>query len=240
MSNTIEIAICDDNKVFCERLHNMLDSIQQKGNYKFEIDVYYSGEELVKQLQALKEYDIIYLDIELDKLTGIDVGQIIREKLEDNNTKIFFVSGDQDYAMKLFKIRPMDFLIKPINYESVEEGLRKAIDLINKDKKVFRFSHSRTNYKINIKDIIYFESEGRIIKVHTKGSTYEYYDKLSNIEKLLREQNFLTIHKSIIVNYSHIVSYKYDEVALSNGKILPISQSNRKRIRTELMELFKG
>ena len=238
--NILNIAICDDDKVFCEKLNMILESIEEKSDYKFEIDIYYSGEELLKELGKDKSYDVIYLDIHLDRITGIDVGHIIREKLEDENTKIFFVSGIKDYAMKLFKIRPMDFLIKPISQKAVEDGLKKAIELITKDKKVFRFTTSRTSYKIDVKDIIYFESEGRKLKIYTTDSNYEFYDKLSNVEKELSAQNFLTIHKSILVNYTHINSHKYNEVVLSNGNVLPISQSNRKRIRTELMTLFKG
>ena len=88
-----------------------------------EIEPWYSGESLCKYLEAGNRFDLIFLDIELLKLSGIDVGNYIRNYLDDLKTSIIYISYNRSYAMRLFKIQPLDFLVKPLQYNSVRESV---------------------------------------------------------------------------------------------------------------------
>ena len=107
------IAICDDNGAVCSAIENIIDDFFKTETMHYEIDGFQSGEELLKELDDHEKYDLIYLDIELARLNGVEVGRYIREKLLDDYTQIAFISAKSSYALELFQIRPIHFLVKP-------------------------------------------------------------------------------------------------------------------------------
>lgn len=232
------ITICDDEEFTCSEVENMILEYAQSRSIKVEIEIFYSGESLCKYLEKKDNMDILFLDIELDKLTGVDVGKILRNDMKNETTQIIYISSKESYAMKLFKIRPLDFLIKPLQIKEVEEVLDKAISLIELGNHFFEYHIGKTYYKVPIRDICYFKSDGKKIQIVTQNpdNIKEFYDKMDEIEEQVSEERFLRIHKSYLVHYSYILEYKYDCVKMTNGEILAISQSSRKDVRMKLME----
>lgn len=202
--------------------------------------MFYSGEELCKSMLSELNFDLIFLDIELKLLNGVEVGIKIREEMKNNTVQIVYISGKQGYAMELFQIRPMNFLVKPLSKEKITQVIKKFIELSQRDNQFFEFNIGKTFYKIPFKDILYFESERKKIRVITKSDSKEYYGRLSDVQALIESREFLAIHKSYLVNCFHVVEYQYDSVKLINGDILPISQNNRKVIRERLINCKKG
>ena len=90
-----------------------------------------------------------------------------------------------------------------------------------------------------IKDILYFESDNRKINIYTTKGQISFYGILSEVLEELDEFDFLFIHQSYIVNYNHIISFEYNQVTMSNDTILPISQSRRKIIREQQLNLAR-
>lgn len=82
MSRTIYIAICDDEKNFCSKMEKMIEEAAKQLNITVEVDIWFSGEELKKYLSQGNHIDIVFLDIELIKTTGIDLGRYIRQELK--------------------------------------------------------------------------------------------------------------------------------------------------------------
>lgn len=82
------IAICDDNGAVCSAIENIIDDFFKTETMHYEIDGFQSGEELLKELDDHEKYDLIYLDIELARLNGVEVGRYIREKLLDDYTQL--------------------------------------------------------------------------------------------------------------------------------------------------------
>ncbi|MEA5137393.1 MAG: response regulator [Candidatus Fimivivens sp.] len=122
--------------------------------------MFYTGESLCWYLKQDK-LDIAFLDIELATMTGIEIGHYIRERKDDNETQIVFISGMSSYAMELFKIRPLDFLVKPLNYQYVEKAILTAVKLRRLDHSYFEFTEQRSTVRIPISSILYFESTGK-------------------------------------------------------------------------------
>ena len=100
----LHIAIVDDEAGVCGQIEMLIQEYAEKQKTEIEIDVLFSGEELIRFLSQRKSYDLILLDIELAELNGVAVGKIIREKFDDYATKIAYVSGKTHYAMELFQI----------------------------------------------------------------------------------------------------------------------------------------
>lgn len=227
----LNIAICDDDHYICEKLQNIIIEIINPIVEKAEFSVFYSGENLLKYLNEDNYFDIIFLDIELGLLNGVEVGKIIREKMNNEAVLIIYISGKESYAMELFDIRPFNFLIKPLEQQKINKVLNQAIDFIEKGNDIFEYNNNGSKYRVLIKDILYFESENRMVKMFMKEEIQTFYEKLDNIYRKLTEYNFLCIHKSYLVNYNHITTITYNNLTMSNGKTLDISQNRRKKIR---------
>lgn len=231
----LRIAICDDEKVICRLLEDMLYEIGKKINQEIETDVYYSGEELCDYLNRGNRYDLVFLDIELYKINGVEVGKRIRNELNDELTQIVYISGNQSYAMELFEIRPLNFLIKPLNIAKIETVLLKALKLSEVENNSFVYKNGNVTFSVYIKDILYFESHGRKVNIVLNNEIKSFYGKLSIVEEQINNQDFIMIHKSYLINLNHCVEYTYEYVKMSNQEILTISQNNRKSVREKLM-----
>lgn len=234
----LRIAICDDEEALCMQLEDMLLRIGRESMEQLDIDVFFSGEELYKYLQNV-QYDIIYLDIELDLMSGVEVGYKIRNELQNDITQIVYISGNESYAMELFQVRPLNFLIKPVSYERMLSVFNTAMRIINKGNQYFDYQFRHASYKVPIKDILYFESENRKINIITVDQIHTFYGTLDDVFEKVKQYNFLDIHKSYLVNYNYIVKFEYRQITLTNQTVLPISQMNRKRIRALQLQIEK-
>ena len=229
------IGICDDGVNVCSFIENSLLQQAELGNLQVEIEVWNTGEDLLKYLQEGNLLDILFLDIELFELTGIEVGTYIRNNLKNRNMQIIYISGKANYAQSLFKTQPMDFLVKPLKLEQIQEAFTLAVEILSKGTARFEFHIGKDYYYMPYSDIVYFTSTGRIIKLVTLAEERNFYGKLKEIGNTL-PHNFIMIHQSYIVNNEYIHRYTYETVELVDGTILTISKTYRKQVRQRLLQ----
>lgn len=229
------IGICDDGENICTSIENMLLRYAKEKTVKVEVQIWYTGEGLRDYLAQGNHLDILFLDIELFKMTGIEVGSYIRNVLDNMRLQIIYISGKTSYVLQLFKTQPMDFLLKPILQEHIDRAMDMAINIIAKRKERFEFRSGKDYYYIAMGDIMYFESKGKKIKIATSHDTYETYGKLKDIVKGLTN-DFIMIHQSYVINKEYVLRYTYEMVELVNGTILTISKINRKQVRERLLK----
>lgn len=227
----INIAICDDDIQFSLELETMINEFSDEVYDKMEIKLFHSGEAIIENMNCGNKYDFIFLDIKLGVLSGIDVGKFIRDRLHDENVMIIFISCKEEYAMELFSIRPLHFLIKPLNKTKVKEVFLKGVNLSNKFGKIFEYKIGSNYRKKYLKNILYFESFGKEIEIVTTDGREIFYYTLKKIYEELKEYNFFYCHKSYLVNYYHIKEFYYDKLKMTNNIVLPIAQPRRKEIR---------
>ncbi len=228
------IGICDDGENICTSIENMLLQYAKENSVQVEVQIWYTGEGLSDYLAKGNHLDILFLDIELFKMTGIEVGSYIRNVLDNMGLQIIYISGKASYALQLFKTQPMDFLVKPILQEHINHAMDMAINIIAKRKERFEFRMGKDYYYITMGDIMYFESKGKKIKIVTSQGTYETYGKLKDIVKELTD-DFIMIHQSYVINKEYVLRYTYEMVELVNGTILTISKINRKQVRERIL-----
>ena len=150
------IAVCDDNDAVCSAIENTIDGFFKTESIHYEIDSFQSGEELLEELNDHVKYDLIYLDIELAQLNGIGVGRYIRENLLDDYTQVRLFLQSHPYALELFQIRPIHFLVKPFTPRQVIGILEKAMELQGRQIKIFSYKTGKVENRIPFKDIMYF------------------------------------------------------------------------------------
>jgi len=230
------VAICDDEKKICAELESALIDIFHKQNIKYEIDVYFTGEELCAKMENGAHYNLIFLDIEFAKnaINGIEVGKHIREAHRNEMVAIVYISWEMKYSMKLFDVRPFHFLIKPLDYQRVEQVLKTYLSISKLWSRDFAYKIGHDTYKVYIRDIVYVQSVKRKLILHlADGRSQEFYGTLKDVyQEQLQGFDFLFIHAAYVVNYDYIAAVKYDELVLTNSTTpLPISQPRRKEVR---------
>ena len=228
------IGICDDGENICASIENMLMQCSKEMNIQLDTNVWYTGEGLKDYLEKGNPLDILFLDIELFQMTGIEVGNYIRNQLDDMGMQIIYISGKASYAQQLFKTQPLDFLVKPISQSQIKDALEMALRVMKKKNERFEFQQGKDYYYVPMGEIVYFGSEGRKVKVVTLKETFEFYGRLKEVAKRLPE-DFIIVHKSYIVNKEYIFRYTYEMVELVNGTILTISPANRKQVRERIL-----
>ena len=152
------IGICDDDKVLCSLLEEQIQKLSAEFSVKFEIEVWYSGESLECDLKKGAGLDILFLDIELLQKNGIEIGAFIRDEMEDTETHIVYISSKQGYAMELFKMQPLEFLIKPISAARLKEVLERSMKRKKYAGSCFEYQRGSRIFRVSIKEILYFMS----------------------------------------------------------------------------------
>lgn len=232
------IGVCDDEKNTCAEIEKMIREYGKQKMLELETVLWHTGEELCEALGRTR-LDLLFLDIELVTTSGIEVGRYIRNEMENHEIAIAYISSKSSYAMELFKIRPVDFLIKPVRYEDVAEIIEESLKLQRRNKQIFEY-HAKGIYgKVQYKDIICFSSDNKKINIMTPDSVIVFNGRLRDILPQLPE-NFIQIHQSYIINLDHMLSCTYESVTMSKEMVLNISQPYRKEVRRQISEFNWG
>ena len=226
----MKILICDDDPVFCDELERNLEQYEIIHRLEFEILKVFSGEQALDAL-AQGDWDVLFMDIEMPTINGVEAGKRVREQLQNYSLKIIYVSSRQEYAMDLFKVDTFDFLIKPVAYEELEAVLDKLQKTLDRNGEMFVYRKKGQAVRCRLEDILYFESWLKKTIIVTRQKEDEFYAPLKDIYEELKDKKFFYCHKSILVNYDRVAEFHYDRLVLDNGKELEISQSKRKEVR---------
>lgn len=229
----LHVAICDDDKRYCSELEELLKKVANQLNIRIYIDVWFSGEALQEYLKKGNPIDIIFLDIELMRLSGIDVGTYIRRDMKDNKTQIIYISSKSSYAIQLFKTQPFDFLIKPIHEEDLYGIMERLAEILLTQNRLFEYQNGRVWYQIPYEDILYFRSELHKVVIVTQDKEIEFYGKLSAVIEQVPPQ-FVSIHKSYLINREYVETYIHTAVKMKNNTVLAISKAFQKQVRDKL------
>ena len=228
-----KIGICDDDKILCSVLEEQIYEISKKIEIKADVEVWYSGESIQNDLKKGIELDLLFLDIELVQKNGIAVGNFIRNEMENMQTHIVYISSKESYAMQLFKVQPLDFLIKPISNENIREVLIRSVKQKSSADTYFEYQKENSVFRVPIRNIAYFMS---MVK---KDGKEEFYGKLKNIAEIL-PADFMMIHQSYIINQAYVSEYSYEMVKMVDGENLNISKPYRKETRSKIIQHQKA
>ncbi len=240
----LRIAICDDDSKFTRKLETLVLQESQKLGIRADTDVFSDGKTLLKSFQNGDHYELIFIDIEMEQVDGITAARRIREI--DRTVLLVYVSGYDKYLKELFELEPFRFLSKPLNHAQFDRYFKEACKRINETEVFYQFTFNKEIRKISVKDIVYFESNNRIVYIHLKDGTNEYfYGKLNNVEKELAasRQYFLRIHQSFLVNYDYIIKMNFFNITINYARKkmeLKISEDRQKEVRQQLCKIAGG
>lgn len=235
----LKIAICEDEPRYAEDLEWCLQVWATNSGNNIKIRKFDNGVPLLSCIDVNGAFDLIFLDVEMDKMDGLETAAKIREK--DFITSLIFVSQYEDYYKKAYEVHPFHFLSKPIHPKKLEETMDSFMRMKRQDVETFTFNINKTRYSLLLNDIIYFYSESRHVHAVCREQKYTFYGKLGVVQKELEEKDnrFLRIHQSYLVNMKYVKEFHYKELVLFNGQSLYISKENRKKMREIHMMLLE-
>lgn len=237
-----KIAICDDEEIFRTDIVNMVSLYLSKTKIVYSIDVYCSGTELLEK-DDIMNYNIIFLDINMEGINGIDTAKKIR--MVNKEVFIVFITAFLDYSLEGYKVDAIRYLLKDCG--KMEEAINECLDaiFIEINRKILRIKMDfLEGYKaLPVDSIIYIESNLHklIFYVRGKGSTIAYtqYNTLNKVQDNLPQNQFIRIHQSYLVNLRYIKNIKNYRVMLKDGTDLPTSKSRYKEACNTFI-LYKG
>ncbi|EQF26178.1 response regulator [Clostridioides difficile CD160] len=231
----INIAVCEDEKETQLLIVDYIENILKNISIEYEIQKYLSGEELLKS--NLKDIDILFLDIKMEKLNGMDTARKIREV--DNEMEIIFITSLIDYVQEGYEVRAYRYLLKPIELEELKKHVLTCIkDIeINRDSYITIKNKSNT-YKIYLNEIKYIEVQKKDMLIHTINKNFDIRYSLSKIEKELNLYKFIRCHKSFIVNLSYVENIKHNIAILESGEEVPISRYRYKEVKEKFLKFL--
>ncbi len=230
----LNIAICENS---IKNLKSIEESILRIlfDECEFNIDLFNRSNDLIKAFENKCEYDLIFLDTQLEFLNGIQAAANIR----NNNftTEIVLIADDDSYALEGYKYRIFDYLLKPIPMSKLAELFSRYFYYHSRSDDYFLYKSGSKIERIKINSILYFCSAGRIISAVTAVGKIEFYSKLDDIEKSLKSRDFVRIHQSFLVNMNCVKKIDHSEVILDNKLSLPISRNRQKDVRERFLSV---
>jgi DNA-binding LytR/AlgR family response regulator len=199
------------------------------------IEVIAECKDALEAMEVLQnsEIDLMFLDINMPKISGIDFVKSMAQK-----PMIIFTTAYPEYAVQGFELEAVDYLVKPIEFERFIKACNKCIALKNKNSSdqntdTLFVKSDRKLIKLALDDILYVQAYGDYIKIHTNDKIILSKDKLSNIEQSLPKNTFIRVHRSYIVHLNAIDYLEGKHVKIKDA-VVPISDSNMENLMSRL------
>ena len=235
MAKHIKCIIVDDEPMAREILESHLariDAIEVAGTCKSAIEAF--------NVISTQKIDLIFLDINMPEISGLSFAKSINK-----NIKIIFTTAYREYAVDGFDLQAVDYLLKPISFERLLQGVNKYLNENQQvsAQEVAEFTEEKNDaifvrsdrkmIKISFADIRFIESLSDYIKIHLKDKSVVTRETISSIEVKLPQKEFVRVHRSFIVSLSAIDSFTNELVEIGRKQI-PISRSYKESVLARL------
>lgn len=229
----VKCIIADDEQLSAEILEAYIARLE---NYQL-IATCKNGVEVFNMLKT-QTIDLLFLDIEMPQLTGLELVRSLKKI-----PPVIFTTAFREYALDGFEYNAIDYLLKPISFErflrAIEKfegasGVRQAPALVTGQPDAFIYVKSaKKMVKVFLKEIIFIEGAKEFVKIKTDNGEIITYQTLQDFEQRLPDPEFLRIHRSIIIATCRIRSYNTTHIEI-NGLELPIGHSYQRLVRDAL------
>ena len=219
----MHIAEVDDEEAIRQQIHHLI----KKQEPDVTISDFATGEGL---LAAKGGFDIIFLDIHMDGMDGIEAARVLRKR--DADVALIFITGIKEYVFEAFDVSAFHYLLKPIGERKFMEVFGRALEEAwkkrgQKGQQIF-VQTKKQGFTLNRNNILYIESKGRKVVFYTTDmeKPIEAYATMDGLEKRLGD-SFYRCHRGYLVNMSHIVRYGSDRITLSGGEQVYLTKKKR-------------
>lgn len=231
----LTIAICDDNENQIKEMRRLLAEWSDDKPFALDIDEYISAESFLFSYPD-KPCDLILLDIEMDRLNGMELAKHLRSN--GDMLPIVFITGYSDYIAEGYDVEALHYLLKPVAKEKLFAVLDKYVEKrsVKADELIIETTNGATH--ISADRITYIEAFGRKTAVHLSDDRI--IDCMVSISRFfaMRLNGFVSPHRSYIVNLRFMRSIGKTEIALDNGTIIPLSRRLYKDVNEKFIQFY--
>ena len=219
------IGICDDEKLCIDRTLECLEQAKRELGIDYKYITFSSGEELLKSKEHI---DILFLDVEMDGISGIDAMKQLEEK--DNVNYIIFASSHSEYVFDSFGFKTMGFLCKPIVYEKLFKEVKKLMDKLMNTEPI-QVNVDGRDILISPDDIMYVSGERNYVRVVTRQNEYLTYGNMKAWEEKLVKSSVIRVHKSYLVNLKYITNISDVASFINSDEEIPVGRKYKEEAR---------
>lgn len=222
-----KIAICDDNEILIKKYKTMLKKIISDRQLEIDIECFYSGISLLETVKEDRDgFDIIFLDILMEQLNGVETARRIRDM--KSRAIIIFLTSSEEYIFDTMGIKAMAYLMKDeLTNQNLEKIFLEAIKKTDERKdNVLCFEKDNGTYQISYQDVCFIKVyNGYYYIHHWDGVIFENND--SEILKKLENKGFYQVHPQYIIGLRYIDTIEKNQVILSDQShnVIPIDKS---------------
>ena len=232
----IRISIVEDDSSAVSELKSFLKRFEQENKEEFQIAVYKNGMEFVELYSPTT--DIIFMDIKMPFLNGMDAAKKIREI--DPHVCLIFVTNMIEFAVKGYEVDALYYLVKPIEYFDFSIKLKKAIGKIQKNSADELMLNFKDGFKrIKIEEIRYIEVSGHNLIFHTENADHIIRGTLKKMEEGLKYRHFSRCNHYALVNLKYVNSLNQNIITVGKAEI-QISRAKRKTFLDDLTRHLGG
>lgn len=213
------VLVCEDCRKDLKLIYERLQKTDLPKDTEYRL--FTDGESLLKSVELSDKPDMVFLDVDMPGLSGIEVGNRIYEK--NKKTKIIFITNYPQFAIDAFDCSAFYYLLKTDTDEKLCAVVRRAVEAYRISHAEFITKDLNGALKIPISDICYVECGKRRLIVHTKTEQIEVIDSLKDAMKQLSIHGFVLAHRSIAVNMAEIMRFKRECIVLRNGELVEMS-----------------
>lgn len=224
----MRIAVIDDTPSERGELSDYIKRYFTENFIYKTVDFFENGEQFLSVWKR-GAYDLIFIDIYLSGINGIDLAENIRQT--DDNCILIFTTNSADFAVKGFEVRASDYLVKPFPYDKFKTSMDYCIRTLQKRSSYIEVKESRTMVKIRLEDILFTDYFNHYILIHTYSRIVKSYMKFDDFSPLLlRYPQFLCCYRNCIVNMDKVISVEKNDFILVNEERVPIIRRKRQEI----------
>lgn len=232
----IRVAVVEDDPSYTRQLKRYIHDYGEKHDLQFQVSTYSDGLDIVESYSAA--FDIIFMDIEMRHMDGMQAARRIRKY--DKDVIIIFITNLPQFSIQGYEVEAMDYVLKPINQFAFAQELQKALKKIG-ERSAFYLHILKDNgmVRLNAAEIYFIESQGHNVIVHARQGDYSNRDSIKNLEDKLRGQRFSRCNSGLLVNLAWVEQVEKNTVVVS-GVSLPISRSRKKEFMEDLADYVGG
>ena len=226
----MNILICDDEGFAAEKIVKLVSHSAVQHHLAVSVVKYTDVEKCLAS--PLNRCDIAFFDIDMKPYNGIDLARKLHN--ENPNAIIIFVTNYIEYAPAGYEVNAFRYLLKPEMDKNFERIFEDALEAYKKNHQIVSFSIDAEHIEVPVHNILYLESEQRIMQMHliqSDRACHRFYASMTQMAAELEPMGFLRIQKSYLVNMEYIESLKYGETRLKGGIVLKSSEKNHSEIK---------
>lgn len=232
-----QIAICDDDRATVEMIQSLVADWASIRKLQVHIDAFPSAEAFLFHYADRKDYDILLLDVEMKSMNGIELAKTIR--IENDKVQIVFITGFPDFMAEGYEVAALHYLIKPVKNEKLYEVLDRAMGAIRANPRYLVLPSGKETVRIIADDILYVESDGHYVLLHTVKETHRLRLTIPQAEILLGD-GFFRCGRSFVVGLKFVSRITKTSVFLENGTELPLSRGLYDSMNLSLIRYLRG